>query len=376
MKIFLDPQIFSVQRYGGISRSYVELFSVLLKKKDVKVICPIYESDNEYVKHLNLVSDRKFEKFVFKFLSMLGISTRKLKKKRGRKLLEKAYSSSQFDVFVPTYYDVSFLNFIGDKPFVLTVYDMIHELFPQYFLDDPYDVVKNKKLLMEKATKIIAVSQNTKRDILKIYPHIEENKIEVIYHGSSIAIKNRVNLNLPNEYILFVGVRKDYKNFYFMLDAIHSVLKENTHLKLLCAGGGVFSEEEKKYISNLELQSKIEHISFKTDDELGEIYNRAKCFIFPSMYEGFGIPVLEAMSSGCPIVLTNNSSFPEVAGEAGIFYELNNKEDLKNKVKMLLENKNIRDEYAKKGLERIKFFTWNQVATQTLNLYKKAVLDE
>jgi glycosyltransferase involved in cell wall biosynthesis len=372
MKIVLDPQIFNIQKYGGISRYYTEIFSILAQKSENDVVLPLFYTNNVYLKESKLLqkNNNLFFSILF-FLPKIGISTKSITRKKSKQLANNTISNADYDLFVPTYYDSYFIDFLGSKPFVLTVYDMIHELFPQYFADDSFGVVKNKILLMEKATTIIAVSQNTKRDILKIYPHIDASKIEVVYHGSSIKIDESVKVNLPDNYILFVGSRDNYKNFIFLLKSIATLLKKNSSLSLICAGGGEFKKRELDLITELELENQIIQISFQ-ENELGHYYKNAKCFVFPSMYEGFGIPVLESMACGCPIVLANHSSFPEVAGDAGVYFDLNSSEDLKIKIEDLITDENLRKEYSEKGLEQVKKFNWKNAAEECLKVYEMA----
>lgn len=372
MKILLDPQIFNQQTYGGISRYYSEVFSILSKKKDVKIILPIYKSDNAYISKTQLLVENRLLNSLYSILSAVKISTRSLRKKKSDKLLDKFFEENSYDLFVPTYYNPYFLNKINGKPFVLTVYDMIHELMPQYFENDPYNVVEFKSILIKKASKIIAVSNNTKKDILKFYPQIDPDKIEVIYHGSSIKIEPNVKVDLPPNYILYVGSRADYKNFKFLVKAITPLLKANPNLKLLAAGGGKFDDDELKWIKSLCLENQIVQKSFK-ENELGHFYQNAELFVFPSLYEGFGIPVLEAMASGCPIILTKHGSFPEIAGEAGIYFDSNSEEDLRDKIQMLLNDKKLRAKFAKKGLEQVKKYNWNDAAEKCLKVYKEAI---
>ncbi|KGO97397.1 glycosyl transferase family 1 [Flavobacterium enshiense DK69] len=372
-KIVLDPQIFNDQEYGGISRYYVEIFSrVKRNSKDFEVIVPALYSKNVYLAEsdLNNSKSASFGRYI-NFLNKIGISVRKKIKKRNRSFALKIIGSNDFDLFIPTYFDPYFLNLIGEKPFVLTVYDMIHELFPSNFPDDT-TTVKNKLLLMEKATKIIAVSNNTKKDILRLYPHLDASKIEVIYHGNSIEIYPDEPIDLPSKYLLYVGSREHYKNFTFLTEAIEETLKSQDDLVLLCAGGGVFKEKEKEFLKRKGLTDKVFQLPFK-EKHLGKIYQNAIAFIFPSVYEGFGIPVLEAMACGCPIILTDNSSFPEVAGEAGIFFKLNDKADLRNKIEMVLADPDLRKIHTEKGLERIKKFSWDEASASCIRVYNEAI---
>lgn len=373
MKIILDPQVFNMQTYGGISRYYTEIFSRLKKNKKLSITLPIDSSNNVYIVNSGLLlKEKKLVTSFIKTLNTLGVSTRSLNRKISEKQTKEPLKNTNFDLFIPTYYDPYFLEIIKDKPFVLTVYDMIHELFPQYFTEDPWNVTVNKKILLEKATKIIAVSKNTKKDIIKVYPHIDESKIEVIYHGNSIQVNENVAVDLPDNYILFVGSRDNYKNFYFLVEAIKELLIQDSTLKLICAGGGKFKEEEIEFIENRGLQGQIEQRFFE-EDQLGLFYKNARCFVFPSMYEGFGIPVLESMACGCPIVLSNASSFPEVAGDAGIYFDIDSKEDLRNKINKVLKEENYRDSHIQKGFEQVKNFNWDTASLQCLALYKKAI---
>ncbi|MFC4165281.1 glycosyltransferase family 4 protein [Epilithonimonas zeae] len=375
MKILLDPQIFSQQTYGGISRYYTEIFSELEKKDDLEVVLPIYYTDNFYLKTSNLLSKNKILVSFYNLLSFFKISTKTLRKKKSEKSLKQVCRNNNYDVFIPTYYNPYFLDLIGEKPFVLTVYDMIHELFPQYFSDDPYRVIENKKKLIYKATRIIAVSHNTKKDILKIFPNIDANKIHVIHHGSSIKIKEYGKVNLPKNYVLYVGSRADYKNFRFLVSAIKPILKENPDLVLLAAGGGEFKDDEINYIEDKGLSQQIKQKNFE-EDQLGHFYKNAKFFVFPSQYEGFGIPVLESMACGCPIILSNNASFPEVAGDAGIYFDSTSEEDLRSQIRMLLDDDNLRTLFSEKGLEQVKKFDWKVAAEQCLEVYRQAVEDK
>ncbi|HEY0177079.1 MAG TPA: glycosyltransferase family 1 protein, partial [Pedobacter sp.] len=295
---------------------------------------------------------------------------RKLKRK-SKTLTIALLEKQEFDLFIPTYYDPYFLAHIKDKPYVLTVHDMIHELYPHYFTDSQV-TIPNKKILIENATKIIAVSDNTKRDIIRIYPDTDPGKIEVVYLAHTPKNDPLLKLNVPEKYILFVGNRSVYKNFLFFLKAVSSILLERTDLYIFCAGGNSFTEEELASISDLDLTGRVLQQNFE-EDELLSYYKKALFFVFPSEYEGFGIPVLESMSAGCPVVLTNNSSFPEVAGNAGIYFELNNPDDLRKQVNDLLDKPELREKYRLKGIEQAGKFSWEKTAEATIKVYQEAI---
>ncbi|HMI06364.1 MAG TPA: glycosyltransferase family 1 protein [Flavobacterium sp.] len=372
MKILLDPQTYNEQKFGGISRYHTEVFLEQQQIPSVEIECPIVFSENWHLKEhglfLNFRNKLVDSKLLPKFLRKKLV--KKFRKQNIRNT-KAALAKQDFDVFVSTYYDPYFLENLGEKPFVLTLHDMIHDIFPQYFTRDKYTVAR-KKLLLEKATRVICVSENTKKDILKFYPHIDASKLDVVYLSQSIDTKSKVNVPLPQKYILFVGNRTIYKNFIFFIKAVAPLLKVDSNLYVVCAGGNGFDNDEKELIQNLGIKGQVIQNNFE-DNELASYYSNARCFVFPSEYEGFGIPVLEAMACGCPVVLANHSSFPEVAGDAGVYFELNNPMDLKYKISGLLEDEVLRQGFSHKSIERAAKFSWQKTAQGCLESYRKAI---
>ncbi|NUN22749.1 MAG: glycosyltransferase family 4 protein [Candidatus Jettenia caeni] len=366
MKILYDHQIFVFQDYGGISRYFYELTNVFHKQKDIYFDLPLLYSNNQYVKKADYLKCKSFleaKNFRGK-IRLLNFIHKHLEKKF---LCKKG-----FDIFHPTYYDPYFLKYVGDKPFVLTIYDMVYELFPQIF--SPRDKTSvHKKLLASKATKIIAISENTKNDIIKLFG-IKEDKIEVIYLGNPLCVdamkeETATSSELPQRYLLFVGNRRVYKNFDIFIESISPLLKDDNSLYLICAGGGKFTSSE---IANLEKSgviNKVTQCSFD-DNILAQLYKNALAFIFPSLYEGFGIPILEAFSCGCPVVTSNISSLPEVAGDAAEYFDPTDKISILSIVKKVIDDHDLRSKLKYKGYERLKNFSWEKTANQTKMLYK------
>lgn len=372
-RILIDPQTFVAQEFGGISRYFTELCIKLKKNRELELLFPILYTDNIHYIESPFFNDSFQNKnaFLIKYSKIFRpYSPRKLKKKSKEQAVE-LLESGEFDLFIPTYYEPYFLPHLNGKPFVLTVHDMIHEIYPQYFIDDP-QTISNKKKLIKKATRIIAVSENTKKDILRIYPNTPSEKIDVVYlaHQFSKGISDPVIL--PEKYILFVGNRTIYKNFTFFISAVAPLFHKSEDLHLVCAGGNPFDENELALLNELGISSRTIQQNFK-DAELKTYYQKACCFVFPSEYEGFGIPVLEAMSAGCPIVLTNNSSFPEIAGDAGIYFSLNDEIDLREKISLVLNSEEIRAKYKKRGLIQARKFSWQKTTDETFKVYQKAL---
>jgi glycosyltransferase involved in cell wall biosynthesis len=294
--------------------------------------------------------------------------------KFNNKLSLKALEKGDFDIFHPTYYDPYFLNKLNGKPFVIDVHDLTYQIFPEFFkLTDP--IFQNMRLLVNRAAKIISVSNNTKQDLINIF-QVDKRSIEVIHHGNPLEhldintiSTNRSQNKLPESYLLFIGNRGGYKNFYFLIQAISEILLSNKNLKLVCSGIE-FSNKELNFIYNIGLSKKIIHYKTKTDKNLATLYKNALAFIFPSLYEGFGLPILEAFFCGCPVILSKNSSFPEVAQDAAVYFNPKDYQSIKNAVSKVIDDKLLRDELIKKGYERLKEFSWKKCSEKTIQLYQ------
>jgi glycosyltransferase involved in cell wall biosynthesis len=366
MKLLFDPLIFLLQNYGGISRYYSELLNGFRNKENIEVDFPLFYSDNFHLKNYKLGSNfliRRFSNYIpFKYKEYL--------KRKSILIYRTKLKEGKFDLVIPTYYDTSFLDVKGNTPFVLTVYDMIHENYPN--LEKDSSIISDKKLLIEKADAIIAISENTKNDILRFYPHVSKEKIHVVYLCHSIVKSNLDFENLTtkigiNNYILFVGNRGFYKRFNWFLTHVSSWLKTN-NTSLLCLGGGSFSKDEFDLISNLGLSDHVKQFTFQ-DDQLYFLYRNSLAFVFPSEYEGFGIPVLEAMYSGCPVILPRLTSFPEVAGDAGEYFDSSRPETLIAALDKIKENPQYRIDLIQKGFLQASKFSWKKTLHQCFSIY-------
>jgi len=367
MKVLYDHQIFENQDYGGISRYFTELIQnnpsaqISLKYSD-----NIYLK-NEYFTAYNILPkdfeyDKFFNNFNFKgkrrLFNLFSSITGKNNKNISIKQLKKSY-----DIFHPTYYDTYFLRYLIDIPFVLAVYDMIHELFPNHYNKDK-NIINNKKILINKSKCIIAISENTKKDIIKLFPDINEDKIHVVFLGSSFPILNIDNKK--DNYILYTGGRWSYKNFENFIRAAAPLLLKYG-IKLICTGS-LFNENEIRLLNELNIINNVTHI-FADEKELVNLYKKAIAFIFPSFYEGFGIPVLEAFSSGCPALLSNTSSLPEVGGNAALYFDPNSINDIRKKIDDVICSPALQKELTEKGIERAKLFSWEKCVKETIDVY-------
>lgn len=372
MKILFDPQIFTLQNTGGISRYFVELMRYFSLTGQIKFKLPIIYSDNIYLKgedysrHFSF-ADKKipFSKFISKYL-----------KKYNDKMLAHHLSSEEYDLYHPTYYsDAIFKMKFGIK-YVVTVHDMINELYPEYFRDDKQAkfVSITKKRLIENADRVIAISQNTKKDILK-YCAVPEDNIDVIYHGNHFDQSSDCNetaVDIPTKYILYVGSRYEYKNFTRFVTAAAPLLIEKSDLYLISAGGGPFDTEELSLMAKLGIENKIRHRSVD-DDTLVSLYKNATLFVFPSIYEGFGLPILEAFSSGCPLVLSSTGAFHEIAGSAAEYFDPFCEQSMYSTISKVLHDDDLRHSLISRGREQVKLFSWAETGKQTYETYKRAI---
>jgi glycosyltransferase involved in cell wall biosynthesis len=385
MRILFDHQTFSQQDYGGISRYFCEMMIRFSKDPSIDFTLALRYSQNENL-HLysqlntywsqrnNFFSDNGFFSFLQKKIHFNALNYIFNNQQESERLLKK----HEFDVFHPTYYNPYFIRYLQGKPYILTVHDMIHEVYPDDFSEnDPAKLWK--KQCIENASAIIAISENTKCDIIE-YTTVEPEKIQVVYHGNPFenehepmkTITSTTPITEGGSYLLFVGTRSGYKNFIFFIESISGLLLRNADLQLYCAGGGPFTGKEKKIMQKLNVIDKVQFVQ-TNNHRMKYLYQNARAFVFPSLYEGFGLPVLEAFSCGCPVILSNTSSLPEVGGDAALYFDPHDSESLTDAVDRLLSDDNLRKHLIRNGNERLKLFSWEKTAKTTKIVYNKVV---
>ncbi len=363
MKIFFDHQAFTFQDFGGISKYYSELIPTL-NMMNVKTSLPLLLSNNENLAFINNFGKNTFfknHKFKGKHRFLNAINTLNTSLK---------LTNDNYDIFHPTYYKYpNIYNFAIKKnaKIAVTVYDMNHELYPELFMKNDSTILQ-KKILIKKADVILAISESTKNDIIKLLG-ISETKIFITPLNAEVYKKSEFILNLPTKYILFVGHREGYKNFNLFVKSIFPLFAKDNELKLVCLGANGFSESEKDFFASKNIQDKILYFKYN-ENELYTFYNKALLFVFPSLYEGFGLPILEAFSSECPCALSNTSSLPEVGGDAALYFDPKSQSSILNAIEKIIYSKEIRNTLINKGIERKKIFSWESCAEKTLNGYK------
>jgi len=247
----------------------------------------------------------------------------------------------------------------------------IHDIMPLFISERKYIFnvffKLSVRLSLLKSKKIIAVSENTKKDILK-YFKIDSKKIEVIYEGVSkefFPIKKAKNKEFVIGYIGGLGKRK---NVEFILKLAKQVPK----IKFKIGGKGPDKERLESISKKLKLKN-VNFVGFVPNEQMNNFYNSLDVFLFPSFYEGFGLPVVEAMACGIPCLISDRGSLPEIVKNAGIILDISDLEKSTEKMKKLIKNKKLRDKMGKEEIKRAKEFTWEKCAKKTMEVYKKVL---
>ncbi len=368
LNVLYDYQIFWYQNYGGISRYYAGLMDFAYEKKLFDFKSATLFSNNRFINGKPYSKSVPFPKLLVNGRNVLTFWPNKLNRANTMRLL----NTGKFDLFHPTYFQDYFVNKIK-VPFVINFFDLIMEKFPEFFVEG-VKFSAEKKNLLSSASMFIAASNNTKKDLIDQFG-VESDKIGVAYLATHILPHSVVNetrlAGVPNEYILFVGSRSRYKNFDFFLKSVSPILKDNPKLYVVCAGDP-FSEAELKYFDELGVKNRV--IIYKVnDDDLIYLYGHAKLFVFPSAYEGFGIPLLESFNCGCPMAISNASCFPEVVGDAAAYFDPLDEVSMRETISNVLFDEKMRALLVERGFERTKAFSLENTALQTKAIYEKVL---
>jgi glycosyltransferase involved in cell wall biosynthesis len=360
VNILYDHQVFSWQRYGGISRYFYEIISRLCKVSSISTSVFLGFHINEY----GLSSFRDHYKYYWGVKRPLLPKTTKLVTFANNVLFSLIAPTFSTDIYHQTYYTCLMPSFPGKR--IVTVHDMIHEIYPEYFPSDR-SFTTSKRDSIARAEGIICPSRNTKDDLLRYY-NVPEHKIRIIAHGNSLNFIVTSPRIIPEPYILFTGQRTGYKNFTLLLTAYAKSMRLVADYKLVCFGGERFSKEERKRISSLGLMERVIHQS-GSDEILANLYTYAAVFVYPSLYEGFGIPLLEAMHYQCPVLAGNTSSIPEVVGDGGMYFDPKDEDALSAAMEQILSDSSLRDDLIQRGVAREKQYSWDACAKETLDFY-------
>ena len=366
IKVILDHQIFGWQKYGGISRYFYELATKFNSGSDISldILAPRYIT--RYFNEENLINTHG------QFLEKTSLHPRILRT-MNYFLANIKVRDLEPQIIHETYFAA--MGYLKPKKTktILTVYDLIHEKFPENF--SKYDpTIYEKKLAIQRADHILAISHNTKADLLEFYD-IPEEKITVTHLGFDLLASHHITPVIPeiSPYILFVGNRGGHKNFSKLLIAYQNNKALSNNYKLVCFGGGQFTEDEHNLMKSLCISNNSLVQVSGDDGVLSQYYQKASVFVYPSEYEGFGIPPLEAMNYSCPVVCSNVSSIPEIVGQAGHYFNPLDTDDIGKKIEDVLFDKQLSDQLISNGQDRLTQFSWERCATETISVYTKVL---
>ena len=363
VNLYLDNSIFTFQKAGGVSIYWYELLKRLFNENhhfDTTLVKMENESINIFDKNIDYssVSFLNENSLIHNLQRYLPL-TKRIKPKS-------IYHSSYFR----TSYQKDIVN-------IITIYDFAHDLGFSSGFPKKYANIWQKKQGILNADGIICISDNTRNDLLKLYPNVNPNKIEVIYLAVSNEFKvlntkyeisaiNESNLaDVTKPFIVYIGERAAYKNFKIAVKTL-TILDD---YNLVIIGGGELQKEERNYLQN-ELPRRYLYLQGIHSGQLNKIFNKAFCLIYPSRYEGFGIPLIEAMQAGCPVITTNYASIPEVVGQAGLIVNEIVPIQFVEKI-TCLENQAYREKIVKMGISQASLFSWDKCHAETIKFYQK-----
>ena len=360
--ILLDNIVFELQEVGGISKIW---------NKKIKYLESNMKGKVKYLEGKN-VKDNIFRR-------ELELSNLNIVPDKNLPLIIRRYTQVKTEekgVFHSSYFRVTTSN--KNMKNIVTVHDCSYENFAVGLKKKVH--IWQKLFALKNADRIFCVSNNTKKELLFFYPWLNEEKIDVVPNGvdddfySIKDLPNRIIINnqeiKKNNFILYVGGRNYHKNFFSIFHLLDTESFKDLKLEIIIVGGSKLSNSEKKEIYKLRGSDKVKFINLVSNHDLNLLYNMAYCFVFPSIYEGFGIPVLEAMQAGCPVLSSNIPSLVEVIGHGGLFFSPNDYTEMKTKFNKLTDD-DFKKEKINYGLSRSKDFSWKKTFDKVASLYEQ-----
>ncbi|WP_139923414.1 glycosyltransferase family 1 protein [Hymenobacter sp. DG01] len=365
MRVLYDHQAFTLQDFGGITRYHHELLCHASWQAELAVTLSnnLYLRDGSYSHHRT-------------FLPNVPLRGRwRVIRYFNHRASVRALRRGEYDVFHPTLTDDDyFLELLDDRPLVITLHDTIPALFPQYYPDRDGKVLER---IVRRASRIITVSENTRADVLRLLP-VAPERVCVVPHGYAGREYSHPGpaLPLPACYVLFTGSRALYKNFGCLVEALALLPPAvAADLHLVCAGGGPFTSPEQEHLQRAGWAGRAHQFGPVSDAQLNQLYRQALVFVFPSQYEGFGLPILEAFGQQCPVVLSSASCFPEIAQDAALYHHPHQPAELAQQLERLLLDTALRQDLVRVGQLRLLDFSWPQTARRTRAVYEAAAQD-
>ena len=355
----MDEQIFAIQAYGGISRLFAELAQQFAAGsiQDIELLPLHAPIINRYI-----LDDPELS-------AALAASAARNEWTALVRYLTRISTKSTSDIVHNTFYLPHGLAAAGGARRVVTIHDMIPELRPD--TRRRLDFATLKRRYVDRADHIICVSEATRSDLLKVYGPVKA-PITVVHHGVDTRFTPAAPrlTGLPERYLLFVGNRGQYKDAGVLFRALAG-LGDDQDVRLVCVGGGSFTRAETSMFQQLGISHRVMQMQLN-DAEMVSAYANAEVFIFPSHFEGFGLPALEAMACGAPVVLARATSLREVGADSALYFEPGDDIELAGVLRELLRDSSARQEMTAKGLERAAVFTWQRTASRTAEVYRAA----
>ena len=359
MQVTIDDQIFLAQRRGGISRYFTELITAFRSSRELEIeaVTPF-----RYV-----MSEHLIERDPLRYSKPpLPAAVQRRKVLRTLNSAQLLVRADHPRIMHHTYYFSEYLR----RPAVArlcTIYDMIPEHFPELFPDENPHL--GKDLYVHACDALLCISNTTKADVLRHYGSLDK-PVVVTPLGvgeeffSAPAVSDRVD-----PYVLFVGRRGGYKNFDTLLRALSMLSAGHRTVELLCVGGPPFDNTELERIGSLNLREQVTQRVVGGDDLPG-LYAGAICFVFPSLYEGFGLPIVEAFAAGCPVVLAEMDCSVEVGADAAQFFGASDDEALAGIIERMIDDPASREHWISEGRTRALDYRWFKTAKLTAEVYR------
>jgi glycosyltransferase involved in cell wall biosynthesis len=367
MRILYDGEIYRMQPAGGINRYFASIIGGLPADFTPSLLVGERRAVN-YPAHPRLKvyfrGRRRLDSISYRLSLLLSRA-----EDRAVSTLSRGWG---FDLAHPTYYTLLTGRDVREYrcPVVLTVWDMIHELFAGT-MDPSGRNAEEKRRAMFAADALICISENTKNDLLNRYPALE-GKVRVTHLATSLNadMSHGPELIPARPYFLYVGSRSSYKNFGLLIETLSRLATVRPDVGL-CVVGEPFSEEERARMTELDVADRIELVKHPSDGHLAKLYRCSVALVYPSLYEGFGIPPLEAMACGTPAIVSGCSSLPEVVGDAGLLFDPRSVEELFGAMLTVFDAPAERERLIAAGLRRARAFSWGQTVAHTRDIYRE-----
>ena len=346
--MYLDGVVFDLQKSGGISIYFSELVTKLNKEKIPHKLIDIQKSNNKCLREYGI-----------------NWKSKKVLIPRSISRYMDVNVSPECSIFHSSYYRLPKKKYRNTCVVITTVHDFAYEKFVKGWRQKLHFWQKKRAIL--KSDVLICISQSTYDDMVQLIPESVTKDVRIIHNGCSDDFKPlHQSENKCSNNILFIGARGRYKNF----ESVVNALSLSDKYTLLVVGGGRLEDSERHLLES-KLRNRFHKLDFISNKELNKLYNEAHCLVYPSLYEGFGIPVIEAMKAGCPVIACNTSSIPEVAGGKAILLDKLSPEELYKAI-VLLESSNLRSSMVFGGIQNGSRFSWDNTFEKVIKIYKES----